>query len=79
MPYVAIFTVEADDRNVVPPNTKARSFQPFMIATSISDEFKGSRNPSRRDFGPEETMRSMFDVNLLRSVLVDTTLGQEMR
>ena len=79
MPYVALFTVEADDRNVIPPHTRARSFQPFMLATSMSEEFKGSENPKRRDFGPEEMMRSMFDVNLIRSILVDTTLGQELR
>ena len=79
MPYVAVFTVETDDRNVVPPNVQAMSFQPFMLATSMSEEFKGSGNPNRTEFGPEDTMKAMFDVNLLRSTLADTTLSHEMR
>ena len=79
MPYVALFTVAADARNGRPPYDASIQFQPFMLSTSLSANFKGEGNPLRTDFGHQNTMESMFDLMLLRSLSANTTLGEYMR
>ena len=79
MPHVALFTVAADARNGRPPYDSSVNFQPFMLATSMSSAFKGADNPLRTDVGHPNTMESMFDLILLRSLTADTTLSEYLR
>ena len=76
--HVAMFTVAGDIRNGRPPYDAAKQFQPFMVASSMSAEFKGADNPLRTDMGPDSTMQSMFDLILLRSLWSNTTLGENL-
>ena len=73
-PFVALFAVAADVRNARPPHDITKDYQPFMIASSLSSEFKGSQNPLRTQFGHPNTMESMFNLILLRSLVTDTTM-----
>ena len=73
-PFVALFAVAADNRNARPPFDTAKEYQPFMMATSLSSEFKGAQNPLRTQFGHPNTMESMFNLILLRSLISDTTM-----
>ena len=76
--HVAMFTVAGDIRNGRPPYDATKQFQPFMVSTSMSDEFKGVNNPLRTDIGPYSTMQSMFDMILMRSLWSNTTAGQDL-
>ena len=80
MPYAAVVAVKADARNEEQPSEKAWSFQPFMVMTSADDDFKGSANPLRDETDcPEETLRALFDFNLLKSVMQNTTVNEYIR
>ena len=76
--YVAMFTVAGDIRNGRPPYDATKQFQPFMVSSSMSDDFKGAKNPWRIDMGPENTMKAMFDLLLLRSVWTNTTAKEDL-
>lgn len=76
MPYVAVFAVSNDIRNGRTPYDARKPFQPFMVSTSMSDAFKGADNPLRTEFGPDNTMKSMFDLTLLRALMQDTTANE---
>ena len=78
MPHVALFTVAGDIRNGRPPYDATKQFQPFMVSSSLSRDFKGASNPLRTDMGPDETMISMFDLTLLRSLMTNTTIKEEL-
>ena len=79
MPHVALFSVAADARNGRPPYDASVQFQPFMISSSMSSNFKGLENPLRTDIGHQNMMESMFDLVLLRSLAANTTLSDYMR
>ena len=80
MPYAAIVAVKADTRNLVASTDESMAYQPFMVMTSADDDFKGPNNPLRPDTdGPEETMRTLFDLTLLKSLMVNTTVNEYIR